>query len=561
MKKAFVSVLILCLFASSLLTLSSVAAASSVKIPVLIGFKGVPDAAMVHAFGGEIKYSYEYVQAIAASIPAQAIDALKRNPHVAYVEPDAQAYALGEVVPWGIDRIEADLAWSSSIGDGIRVAIVDTGIDVDHEDLSVVGGASFVSYTTSYDDDYGHGTHCAGTVTAVDNEVGVIGVAPNVLLYAVKVLDWGGYGLYSDIVAGLEWCITNEIQVVSMSFGGSSSDATLEAVCNTAYNHNMVLVAAAGNSGNRPGKGDNVEYPAGYASVIAVAATDSNDKRASFSSTGLAVELAAPGVNVLSTLPGGYGLASGTSMACPHVAGTAALVLAENPGISNVEVREILQNTAEDLGSAGRDELYGYGLVRADLAVGTIPPDVPTGNIVGTVLNTEAVAVQGATVTVEGTQLSTTTDVNGAYSLANVPAGEQSITVAAGGYYSQTATATVQEDTTVTLDFTLEATPPVQEGTVQVSSIDYSTVNTKHLIVKISLIDENGAGVSGASVSIDVYRNSALYDTAAGTSGDDGTVTFRYNNSPSGTYTTEVLDVTAAGYTWDGITPPNSISR
>ncbi|RZN34092.1 MAG: hypothetical protein EFT35_09745 [Methanophagales archaeon ANME-1-THS] len=188
----------------------------------------------------------------------------------------------------------------------------------------------------------GHGTHCAGIVAAVmGNKEGVIGVAPEADLYALKLFSDDGYGYYSDVIKALEWCINTDIQVISMSFGSSykSGDPGIEPWINDAYNAGILLVGAAGNEGTW-GVVDNVIYPARYANVIAVAATDSSNRRAIFSSTGPAVELAAPGVNIYSTYwDNRYATLSGTSMACPMVSGTAALVIASDPTLTNTGVR------------------------------------------------------------------------------------------------------------------------------------------------------------------------------------------------------------------------------
>jgi len=235
-----------------------------------------------------------------------------------------------------------------------------------------------------WDDDSGHGTRCAGIVAAVDNDIGVIGVAPQAWLYGVKVLDRRGSGYVSDVILGIEWSIENEMQVISMSLGTSSDVQSFHDACDAAYTAGIVLVAAAGNSGDTDPDSD-VIYPAKYASVIAVAATDDTDTRASWSSDGPEVELAAPGVDIFSTWKGGeYETKSGTSMACPHVARTAALVLAAPEDTArdsiangdgtwtNEEVRAVLQATADDLGAEGFDNYYGHGLVDAEeVATGT----------------------------------------------------------------------------------------------------------------------------------------------------------------------------------------------
>ena len=226
----------------------------------------------------------------------------------------------------------------------------------------------------------GHGTHCAGIVAAVKgNDIGVIGVAPEADLYAVKVFSDDCSGSYSDVIEALEWCIgNNDIQVISMSFGSkyTAGDPGIEPWIDDAYDAGILLVGAAGNEYSGV---DTVVYPARYANVIAVAATNSGDNIASFSSTGPDVELAAPGVGIYSTVPGGYGTKDGTSMACPHVAGTAALVIVSGITGSGA-VRARLQNTADDLGATGKDNLYGCGLVDADEAVPPAPNTPPVAN-------------------------------------------------------------------------------------------------------------------------------------------------------------------------------------
>jgi PKD repeat protein len=194
-------------------------------------------------------------------------------------------------------------------------------------------------------------------------------------LYGVKVLDRRGSGYVSDIIAGIEWAVENGADIISMSFGTTSDVQSLHGACDEAWNNGVLLVAAAGNEWGSP-----VIYPAAYSSVIAVSATNSGDELAPFSSTGPEVELAAPGVSIYSTVPGGYGTKDGTSMACPHVTGTAASVIAS--GISGAAaVRQQLTSTAEDIGAAGWDSWYGHGLVDADEAApSTNEPPVADAN-------------------------------------------------------------------------------------------------------------------------------------------------------------------------------------
>ncbi len=337
------------------------------------------------------------VNAIAVKATPAVLKELAQRPEVKLVEPDYKVKALEENLPCGVDRIDAELVWNGTeggtdvvagrnAGDGINVSILDTGIDYNHSDLAenVKGGHRFLGEIDDYDymDDNGHGTHCAGIVAAVDNEIGVIGTAPKVNLYGVKVLDIGGEGYESDVIKGIEWSVENNMDIISMSLGSDSGLPALKDVCEKAYNEGLLLVAAAGNAGNPECTGDNVSYPAKYDSVIAVAATNSSDNRASISSTGQGVELAAPGVSIYSTWRNDtYATSSGTSMACPHVTGTAALVWRAYPDYNNTQVRQRLQETAEDLGVPGRDEWYGYGLVDAEKAARDTTPPASVTNL------------------------------------------------------------------------------------------------------------------------------------------------------------------------------------
>lgn len=288
-------------------------------------------------------------------------------------------------LPWGVDRIDAELAWETSRGTAVKIAVIDTGMDSDHPDLSanIKGGYAAVSCSGSpktcknpWDDDNGHGTHVTGTIAAVDNSTGVVGVAPEAHLYAVKVLDRNGSGYVSSIIDGLYWAMQNGIQVVNMSLGTSADIQALHDAIDAAYNSGITLVAAAGNSGDGNPDTNEVSYPAKYSSVIAVAATASDDSTPNWSSEGVEVELAAPGVSVKSTWNnGGYNTVSGTSMAAPHVAGTVALLLKTLPGNYDLdtdgawnpaEVRTALKATTDDLGTPGHDNHYGHGLVDAE---------------------------------------------------------------------------------------------------------------------------------------------------------------------------------------------------
>ncbi len=350
---------------------SSFASAAPEKSQVndyLIGFKDRVNQNIVKKQGGKVLHEYKYMEVVHAKLPDRAVQALANNPNIAYVEEDYKAYAIGQTVPWGITHINADdVQATGNTGSGAKVAILDTGIDASHEDLSVAGGASFIDTEPDpYNDGNSHGTHVAGTVAGLNNTLGILGVAPSASLYAVKVLDSSGSGTYSGIIKGIEWAVSNNMDVISMSLGGSRGSTSLQQAVDNAYNSGVLVVAAAGNDGAK-GKRNTIGYPAKYASAMAVGAVDNSNNRASFSSVGDELEIMAPGVNVLSSVPGNaYDTYNGTSMATPHVSGAAALILADNPSLSNVQVRNILNSTAIPLGDAF---YYGNGVLDVQAAV------------------------------------------------------------------------------------------------------------------------------------------------------------------------------------------------
>ncbi|MFH2204322.1 MAG: S8 family peptidase [Elusimicrobiota bacterium] len=271
---------------------------------------------------------------------------------------EAPPDAAGQKVPWGIKRVNAKAAWPVTRGKGVKVAVIDTGIDFDHEDLVVAGGYNAIDNSVSYKDDNGHGTHCAGTIAGQDNGIGVVGVAPDVTLYGVKVLSASGSGTFEGVIDGIQWAVKNNMDIGSMSLGASSGTESLAEAIANAKKQGTTIVAAAGNSGRAVG------YPAAYPEAIAVAASDSSDQVAYFSSRGPEVDIIAPGVSVESTyMGGGYRSLSGTSMACPHAAGLAALAIAN--GASGFDaVMEALQSAATKFDGVP-DTQQGAGMVDA----------------------------------------------------------------------------------------------------------------------------------------------------------------------------------------------------
>jgi subtilisin len=321
---------------------------------------------------------------------------LRMLPFVRYVEPDPPdaVWTQEDTLMYGADNIDADIVWGGTQGStnvipgeggkGIKVAVIDTGVDCGHEDLvgGCEDGANFVTSGARPFDDHGHGTHVAGIIGARDNGVGLIGVAPEVTIYAVKVLNSQGSGSLSAVASGIDWAVRNGMHVINMSLGASSgAQALADAVANAAA-AGVLVVSAAGNSGCC----NTVGYPARYHGSMAVAAVDSSDMRGSFSSTGPEVDVSAPGVAVRSSVPkgncqlcdpSGYKPLNGTSMATPHVAGVAALLMSR--GWSAKDAWSLITGTSRDLGDRGWDEFYGHGRVDAFAGVNEpAPPPSPT---------------------------------------------------------------------------------------------------------------------------------------------------------------------------------------
>lgn len=332
--------------------------------------------------GGSVKHELPFVGALVAEVPDAGVEALRSDPRVACVEPDLPVQCLGTELDscWGVARVGAPAVWDQgNRGAGVRVAIIDTGVDYTHPDLrdAYAGGHDFFSGDDNPMDEFWHGTHVAGIVAARANDTGAVGVAPECRLYALKVCGANGGGSWGAIMAALQWCVQNRIQVANVSLGGGYPGQAVENAFAAARAAGVLIVAAAGNSGSADGSGNTVTYPGAFESCICVAATDGSNTRVGFSGTGPRVDVSAPGAGIYSCLPqGGYGYLSGTSMASPQVTGVVALALAR--GYSPAAVRTRLLFTALDLGASGRDPLHGAGLASIDRLVSDIdsPPAV-----------------------------------------------------------------------------------------------------------------------------------------------------------------------------------------
>jgi serine protease len=593
-------------------------------------------------------YDFPELGAYVVTLPAAALNGIQNNPHVLFVEEDPERYPIADIpsaaaletlvtqstaqtVPYGIDMVQARDVWDSDrdgaidtgapTGSGIKLCIIDSGLYTAHEDFQGVSVAGYNGNLPWNTDGFGHGTHVAGTVTAMNNALGVVGVTPGtVSLYIVRVFgDDGAWAYSSTLVDALSRCRSAQAKVVSMSLGGSRASTTERTAFANAYAAGVLSVAAAGNAGTSA-----YSYPASYDSVISVAAIDSNKVVASFSQYNSQVELAAPGVGVLSTLPyletntltvGGtsygvmhieysaYGSASGalvsgglcdstgawsgkvvlcqrgvisfydkvhnvqlgggaaaviynnepgnflgtlgagysstivglslsqedgqyllanklgadasvsstltkpasgyeawdgTSMATPHVSAVAALVWSANPSWTNVETRQALQATAQDLGVNGKDNYYGYGLVQAKAALtylggGAAPTPTPTATNTPTPVQTSTPTATPTSTPVSSSQLAVTVATNKS-----------------------------------------------------------TYVNKETVTITVTVEDQSGAAVSSASVTVVVTGANGAKTTLTGTTGTAGTasVSYRINTAKSGKGTYSIAATASkAGYT------------
>ncbi len=522
------------LFLALALTASSAAAgerkaglAGSSPTTILVKFRagtsGATQAVVHRRHGGVVVGSIRQLGVQIVRVPGRAQDealAYGRESSVAYAEPDSHAKALD--VPndpnfslqWGLGKVRAPDAWSVTHGSAsIVVAVLDSGISQSHPDLAgkIVANQNF-SDSATVDDVYGHGTHVAGIAAAVTNNgVGVAGLGYNTRLLDVKVLGDGGSGLYSWIAQGITWAADHGAQVINLSLGGTTASSTLESAVNYAWSKGAVVVAAAGNDASSA-----PEYPAYYANAVAVAATTDLDKLAPFSDYGDWVDVGAPGISIYSTIPGGYGYMSGTSMATPYVAGLAALLFSRltdsnGDGRLNDEVRAQIQATADNIGVSG----IGSGRIDAYRAVTEVAAPPTTGTIAGKVTNAATgTAIAGAAVS-DGVA-SALTDATGAYTLTNVAPGTYTVSASASGYAAASQSVSVTSGQTATANFTLSAA--VTNGAISGTVKNAAT----------------GTPIAGATVSDGLA--SAL---------TDATGAYTLTNVASGTYT---VSASASGY-------------
>ena len=515
----------------------------------------------------------------------------------------------------------------------VGVAILDTGIDLDHPDLPpVVGGKHYWSVTTgkpsnrgsfeddNYDDDEGHGTHVAGTIAALDNGVDingidVVGVAPGARLWAIKILNSNGSGSFSDIIKGIDFVTANaaNIQVANMSLSGQGRLVSLHTAIQASVAAGVVYVVAASNDSmdvygpdGTYGTNDDV-IPASYPEVATISAMGDTDGQdggvgantsyetgddtfASFTnfssnvvagnfvtSPGAAIDVAGPGVDILSTYPGGgYAIGSGTSMASPHVAGLAALEVAANGRALNAagvyQIRQALIDSAQAQADWGPANTFdpdnnAEGLAMAATgAVNDAPvPSISSPGDASTHASGASIAFAGSASDTEDGDLTASllwsSDLDG-----SIGSGTGFSKVLSDGEHTITASVTDLDGKTRVATVTIQVGDPPDIATEAiVSAIDHATSGgrrgDKNLLITITVKDDFGALVSGAAVSIDLYRNNSPSGSGTASTGDNGTVTFQLRNASTGCYRTDVTIIAASGLTFDGSEPGNEFCK
>lgn len=688
------------------------------KVRVFVGFAPGSKAAVQQALtaaGADFHYTFDDLNSFVVSVPEKALNGLSKNPNVVDIEEDVERYPIsitpatgtfaaqadtidanGQTVPWGVDAVQARQVWDANLdgsfdagaptGSGVTVCIIDTGYYSGHEDLagaSLLGGTSQVD-NDPFTDGYGHGTHVAGTIAAQNNSFGVIGVAPEVSFYIVKYFDNSGAATFaSDLIAAANDCANNGADIISMSLGGGRSSGRENRTFANLYAAGVLSIAAAGNDGNTA-----LSYPASYDSVMSVAALDENMAIADFSQQNSQVEIAAPGVAVLSTLPyietnslsaggvdysanhvefsargtgsgtltdgglcdtvgawsgqvvlcergtisfydkvhnvelgggtaaviynnepgnffgtlgdgftssivgislsqadgqflvanmlgqsasftsqvdwpaSGYEAWNGTSMATPHVSAVAALLKSANPSATPAEIRQALTATAQDLGAAGRDVAFGYGLVQAADALAymgggttnaapTVSINSPANNSTFTAGDT--VNFSGSASDAEDGNLSGsivwTSSLDGA-----LGTGASVSFVLSAGTHTITASVTDSGGKTTTDSITVNVSGGgTGGGTLHVAvSTDQASYSKGTAQITVSVTDDGGAAVAGASVSVSITTPSGKVYNGSATTDSAGQATFSYRvnakKDGSGLYSVDAT-ATLTGYT------------
>lgn len=352
---------------------------------VIISFEEEINYQLLEELGAEVHNELPSISAVIATLPDSNIVRAAGDTSIEYIEENeiVRAASTTQETTWGYKHIKTPLAKQNAYtGKGIKIAVVDSGINRNHPDLKIAGGVSFIEGVSTYNDAKGHGTHVAGVIGAQDNSIGTIGVAPDAKLYSVKVLSGQGIGTLAGVVSGIEWAIQNEMDIINLSLTTDTAASSLKEILQKAHDEGIMIVAAAGNA-ETVQKTNDVLYPARFSSVIAVGSVNQNNQKSDFSYQGPSLELTAPGENIKSAFVNtytetqeDYSISKGTSVATPFVSGTIALYMEAYPHLSANQIRETIRRQSLDLGSKGRDAKFGYGLVQSLTAKAALFPDL-----------------------------------------------------------------------------------------------------------------------------------------------------------------------------------------
>lgn len=441
------------------------------------GTSASEQSALVRANGARAIGSIADLRTVVLSVPVGAeqhvVDALQKSDKVRYAERDGLATAT--TTPndtywsqqWGLSKINAPTAWDTTTGaSSVLIADLDTGIDFTHSDLQgkTVPGYDFINNDTDPTDDKGHGTATAGIMAADSNNAkGIAGVCWTCMIMPVKVLDSSGSGSYSGLASGVTWAADHGARVINMSLGGTSNSSTLQSAVQYALNHGIVVVAAAGNSGN-----STPVYPAAYPGVLSVAGTTTSDTLYSWSNYGSWVTVAAPGCDYSTWLGGGYNSAfCGTSAAAPVVSGLAGLLVAAQPSATGTDVTSAIENSAVNIGSS-----VVYGRVDAAAALtgaAATPTASPSPSPTTSPSPSPAPSPTASTVTFSGS-------LGGKTTLRSYPLTVGSGTLSASLSYSKATSMTLQliDSSGATIAQSSGASPV--QSTVTVPAGTYSLV-------------------------------------------------------------------------------------
>ena len=525
-------------------------------VTVKSGVPGAVAADVARRLGGSVGHVYSHaLPGFAIRLPDLAAERLRRDPRIATVVADQTVRLAAQSVPTGVSRVGGPQSVAAA-GDGVGatdvdVAVIDTGIDKDHADLTVAGGTNCAG--SSYDDSDGHGTHVAGTIGAKDNGIGVVGVAPGARLWAVRVFGSGDSTTWSKVICGLDWVAAraSTIEVANLSLGGpgdegSCSDGGLhQAVCG-ATRAGVIVVVAAGNDSANASK----HIPAAFDEVLTVSAladfdgkagglgsatcrSDKDDTFASFSNYGPDVDFIAPGVCINSTYAGGgYRQLSGTSMASPHVAGAAALVKSTNPTATLADIRTAL-TTANSAGWSNSDDRDSTKEPLALVGIpgpATTPPPPPDPD--GTT------AAPAASFTVDCAALKcwfvdTSTDSDGTIKARSWRFGDNTSSTKASPahLYDRPGTYTVELTVTDSSNLTATAT-----RTIAITNSIALAARESLRSGNLHTVDLSWSGAAGTD--IDVYRDGVLVTVTA----NDGSYRDELSSSGSAKYKYKVCE-------------------